>query len=50
MRKVIAAINLALDRFCDPTLIIPDGDNLHYTELLVTGVNLTIWEKTPFAI
>jgi dihydrofolate reductase len=35
MRKVIAAINLTLDGFCDHTAIIPDEEILqHYNELL----------------
>jgi len=38
MRKVIAAINMTLDGFCDHTAIIPD-DNIHqhYSELLKSG-------------
>ncbi|MDP1728371.1 MAG: dihydrofolate reductase family protein [Bacteroidota bacterium] len=35
MRKVIAAINMTLDGFCDHTAIIPDEEiHMHYTELL----------------
>jgi dihydrofolate reductase len=35
MRKVIAAINMTLDGFCDHTAIIPDEEiHQHYTELL----------------
>jgi dihydrofolate reductase len=35
MRKVIAAINMTLDGFCDHTAIIPDEEiHVHYTELL----------------
>jgi dihydrofolate reductase len=35
MRKVIAAINMTLDGFCDHTAIIPDDEiHQHYSELL----------------
>ena len=35
MRKVIAAINMTLDGFCDHTAIIPDDEiHQHYNELL----------------
>lgn len=35
MRKVIAAINMTLDGFCDHTVIIPDDEiHQHYTDLL----------------
>ena len=35
MRKVIAAINMTLDGFCDHTAGIPDEEiHQHYTELL----------------
>ena len=38
MRKVIAAINMTLDGFCDHTAIIPDEEiHQHYTELLSEG-------------
>lgn len=38
MRKVIAAINMTLDGFCDHTAIIPDEEiHAHYTDLLSTG-------------
>jgi len=38
MRKVIAAINMTLDGFCDHTAGIPDEEILqHYTELLNEG-------------
>src|SRR3978361_653149 len=38
MRKVIAAINMTLDGFCDHTAIIPDEEiHEHYTELLSGG-------------
>jgi dihydrofolate reductase len=38
MRKIIAAINMTLDGFCDHTAIIPDEEiHDHYTELLRTG-------------
>src|SRR6185436_6988037 len=38
MRKVIAAINMTLDGFCDHTTGIPDEEiHQHYTELLNEG-------------
>ncbi len=38
MRKVIAAINMTLDGYCDHTAIIPDEEiHQHYTELLSEG-------------
>lgn len=38
MRKVIAAINVTLDGFCDHTAIIPNDEmHNHYTELIKNG-------------
>jgi dihydrofolate reductase len=38
MRKVIAAINMTLDGFCDHTAIDPDAEiHQHYADLLRTG-------------
>jgi dihydrofolate reductase len=38
MRKLIAAINMTLDGFCDHTAIIPDDEiHLHYADLLSTA-------------
>jgi dihydrofolate reductase len=38
MRKLIAAINMTLDGFCDHTAIIPDEEiHQHYNELLKSG-------------
>lgn len=38
MRKVIAAINMTVDGFCDHTAISPDAQvHGHYTELLTSG-------------
>jgi len=38
MRKVIAAINMTLDGFCDHTAGIPDEEiHQHYTDLLNEG-------------
>jgi dihydrofolate reductase len=38
MRKIIAAINMTLDGFCDHTAILPDEEiHQHYTELLRGG-------------
>ena len=41
MRKVIAAINMTLDGYCDHTAIIPDEEiHQHYTDLLSRGDTL----------
>ena len=38
MRKVIAAINITLDGFCDHTAVIPDTEmHQHYTDMLNDG-------------
>lgn len=38
MRKLIAAINMTLDGFCDHTVLLPDEEiHQHYTELLGQG-------------
>ena len=38
MRKLIAAINMTLDGFCDHTAIVPDEEiHQHYADLLSTG-------------
>ena len=38
MRKIIAAINMTLDGFCDHTAGIPDEElHQHYTDLLQNG-------------
>ncbi|MGQ7947104.1 dihydrofolate reductase family protein [Flavobacterium sp. WC2509] len=38
MRKIIAAINMTLDGFCDHTAITPDEEiHQHYTDLLSSG-------------
>jgi dihydrofolate reductase len=38
MRKIIAAINMTLDGFCDHTAILPDEEiHQHYTELISDG-------------
>ncbi|MEZ5013369.1 MAG: dihydrofolate reductase family protein [Chitinophagales bacterium] len=38
MRKIVAAINMTLDGFCDHTAITPDAEiHQHYTDLLSRG-------------
>jgi len=38
MRKIIAAINMTIDGFCDHTVITPDEEiHQHYTDLLSNG-------------
>ena len=45
MRKLIAAINMTLDGFCDHTVIIPDEEiHQHYAELLDSGRRCSLWK------
>jgi len=47
MRKIIAAINMALDGFCDHTAMIADEElHQHYTELLSNSGTLLYGRKT----
>ena len=47
MRKIIAAINMALDGFCDHTAMIADEElHQHYTELLSNSSTLLYGRKT----
>lgn len=47
MRKVIAAINMTLDGFCDHTAILPDAEiHQHYTELLSHAGAILYGRKT----
>lgn len=47
MRKIIAAINMTLDGFCDHTAGIPDEEiHQHYTELLGQGDAILYGRKT----
>ena len=47
MRKVIAAINMTLDGYCDHTAIIPDDEiHWHYTDLLKKGDVILYGRKT----
>ena len=51
MRKLIAALNMTLDGFCDHTAGIPDEEiHQHYTELLGQGdailygrIHINLW-------
>jgi dihydrofolate reductase len=50
MRKVIAAINLTLDGFCDHTAGIPDEEiHQHYKELLGQG-DLILYGRTTYTL
>jgi dihydrofolate reductase len=50
MRKVIAAINMTLDGFCDHTAGIPDeGIHQHYTELLGQG-DVILYGRTTYQL
>lgn len=47
MRKVVAAINLTLDGFCDHTVLLPDEEiHNHYTELLSQADTILYGRKT----
>lgn len=47
MRKVIAAINMTVDGFCDHTVLLPDEEiHQHYTELLGKGSVILYGRKT----
>lgn len=50
MRKVIAAINMTLDGFCDHTSIVPDGQmHEHYGELLKSG-GTALYGRTTYQL
>lgn len=50
MRKLIAAINLTLDGFCDHTVIAPDEEiHQHYTNLL-ENAGLILYGKTTYKL
>lgn len=47
MRKIIAAINITIDGFCDHTAGIPDAEiHQHYTDLLNRGAAILYGRKT----
>ena len=50
MRKVIAAINMTLDGFCDHTAGIPDEElHQHYSELL-DNAGVTLYGRTTYQL
>ncbi|HEY1021708.1 MAG TPA: dihydrofolate reductase family protein [Flavisolibacter sp.] len=50
MRKLIAAINMTLDGFCDHTVITPDEEiHQHYTNLLANA-GLILYGKTTYQL
>ncbi|MBC8004188.1 MAG: dihydrofolate reductase family protein [Verrucomicrobia bacterium] len=50
MRKIIAAINMTLDGFCDHTAILPDEEiHQHYTELLGHG-DAILYGRTTYQL
>ena len=50
MRKVIAAINMTLDGFCDHTAGLPDEEiHQHYTELLGQG-DAILYGRTTYQL
>jgi len=50
MRKVIAAINMTLDGFCDHTATIADGEiHQHYDELLKSADTI-IWGRVTYQL
>ncbi|WP_276501902.1 dihydrofolate reductase family protein [Terrimonas pollutisoli] len=50
MRKLIAAINMTLDGFCDHTVIIPDEEiHQHYAELL-DNADVVLYGRTTYQL
>ena len=50
MRKLIAAINMTLDGFCDHTVIIPDEEiHQHYTDLL-DNADVVLYGRTTYQL
>ena len=50
MRKVIAAINMTLDGFCDHTVIIPDEEiHQHYADLL-SNADAVLYGRTTYQL
>jgi dihydrofolate reductase len=50
MKKLIAAINMTLDGFCDHTAIIPDDElHQHYTDLLTTA-DVVLYGRITFQL
>ena len=50
MRKLIAAINMTLDGFCDHTVIIPDEEiHQHYAELL-NNADLVLYGRITYQL
>lgn len=50
MRKVIAAINMTLDGFCDHTAVNPDAEiHQHYTDLL-SGAGTLLYGRTTYQL
>jgi dihydrofolate reductase len=50
MRKLIAAINMTLDGFCDHDAIIPDDElHQHYNDLLRSG-DIMLWGRKTFQL
>lgn len=50
MRKLIAALNMTIDGFCDHTAIVPDEEiHQHYTELLGQG-DAILYGRTTYQL
>ncbi len=50
MRKIIAAINITLDGFCDHTILLPDEEvHRHYQELL-NGGDAILYGRTTYQL
>jgi len=50
MRKIIAAINMTLDGFCDHTILLPDEEvHRHYQELL-NGGDAILYGRTTYQL
>lgn len=50
MRKVIAAINMTLDGFCDHTAITPDEEIHQHYQDLISGADAILYGRTTYGL
>src|SRR5260221_1907163 len=50
MRKVIAAINMTLDGFCDHTAIIPDEEIHHHYADLLNNASVVLYGRITYQL
>ena len=50
MRKVIAAINMTLDGFCDHTAIIPDEEIHHHYAVLLNNAGVVLYGRITYQL